>query len=81
MLAGNTDGSYSDDDASCFENRLCLYWYWFMYQNYVLVLYTIAKRSISWFNFHIIIYLLNECELGQLSLEFSSTPWLAIRIN
>ena len=43
MLAGyaDTDASYpdADPDATEFEYRLCWYWCWFMYQNYVLVLY------------------------------------------
>ena len=42
MLAGyaDPDASYpdADPDAKYFEYRLCWYWCWFMYQNYVLVL-------------------------------------------
>ena len=45
MLAGyaDPDASYpdADPDATEFEYRLCWYWCWFMYQNYVLVLYII----------------------------------------
>ena len=41
MLAGNADvdASYpdADPDATYFEYRL--FWYWYMYKNYVLVLY------------------------------------------
>ena len=45
MLAGNAvpDASYPDaaPDADFFEYRLCWYWCWFMYRNYVLVLYIV----------------------------------------
>ena len=47
MLAGyaDPDACYpdTDTDATWFEYRLCWYWCWFMYQNYVLVLYNSAS--------------------------------------
>ena len=46
----------ADPDATYFEYRLCWYWCWFMYQNYVLVLYM---------NIHILSVCMNDLIIWQ----------------